>query len=93
MSNLEQGGTVTFQYMFNASMAVLRRQAVGTFEEFEKNNLHRHLQPVPYLSRYPIGDEPAQEQGALRHLNLLRHLPCDRSVRVRGVRRRPSCAV
>ena len=39
MSNLEQGETVTFQYMFNASMAVLRRPAVGTFEEYEKNNL------------------------------------------------------
>jgi hypothetical protein len=39
MSNVEQGETVTFQYMFNASMAVLRRPAVGTFEEYEKNNL------------------------------------------------------
>ena len=39
MSNVEQGETVTFPYMFNASMAVLRRPAVGTFEEYEKNNL------------------------------------------------------
>jgi Yip1 domain len=39
MSNVEQAETVTFQYMFNASMAVLRRPAVGTFEEYEKNNL------------------------------------------------------
>jgi Yip1-like protein len=39
MSDGEQGGTVTFQYMLNASMAVLRRPAVGTFEEYEKNNL------------------------------------------------------
>jgi hypothetical protein len=39
MSTVEQGETVTFQYMFNASMAVLRRPAVGTFEEYEKNNL------------------------------------------------------
>jgi len=39
MSNLERGETVTFQYMLNASMAVLRRPAVGTFEEYEKNNL------------------------------------------------------
>jgi len=39
MSNLEQSETVTFQYMLNASMAVLRRPAVGTFEEYEKNNL------------------------------------------------------
>ena len=39
MSNLERSETVTFQYMLNASMAVLRRPAVGTFEEYEKNNL------------------------------------------------------
>jgi hypothetical protein len=39
MENLERGETVTFPYMLNASMAVLRRPAVGTFEEYEKNNL------------------------------------------------------
>jgi hypothetical protein len=39
MSNLEQGEAVTFRYMLNSSMAVLRRPAVATFEEFEKNNL------------------------------------------------------
>src|SRR6266496_609227 len=39
MSNVEQGETVTFRYMLNASMAVLRRPAVGTFEEYEKNNV------------------------------------------------------
>jgi len=39
MSSLEQGETVTFPYMFNASMSVLRRPAVATFEEYEKNNL------------------------------------------------------
>ena len=39
MSNGEQGETVTFQYMLNASMAILRRPAVGAFEEYEKNNL------------------------------------------------------
>lgn len=39
MSDAVQGQSVTFQYMLNASMAVLRRPAVGTFEEYEKNNL------------------------------------------------------
>ena len=39
MSELERSETVTFQSMLNASMAVLRRPAVGTFEEYEKNNL------------------------------------------------------
>ena len=39
MANVEQGETVTFPYMLNASMAVLRHPAVGTFEEYEKNNL------------------------------------------------------
>jgi len=39
MENSEQPETVTFRYMLNASMAVLRRPAVGTFEEYEKNNL------------------------------------------------------
>ena len=39
MSFVEQGETVTFQYMLNASMAVLRRPAVATFEEYEKNNV------------------------------------------------------
>ena len=39
MSYVEQGETVTFQYMLNASMAVLRRPAAATFEEYEKNNV------------------------------------------------------
>jgi hypothetical protein len=39
MSNAERGETVTLPYMLNASMAVLRRPAAGTFEEYEKNNV------------------------------------------------------
>src|SRR5262245_17558120 len=39
MSYVEQGETVTFQSMLNASMAVLRRPAVATFEEYEKNSV------------------------------------------------------
>ncbi|HJZ49608.1 MAG TPA: Yip1 family protein [Roseiflexaceae bacterium] len=39
MANLERAETVTFQYMLNASLALVRRPAVATFEEYEKNNL------------------------------------------------------
>jgi Yip1 domain len=39
MSTYQQRETTTFQEMLNASMAVLRRPAVATFEEYEKNNL------------------------------------------------------